>query len=142
MGALRWKTHVPVTIVAYNLSSSSFFGLFAPVNMSSGIPDVLPSTQFPCNAFQCLVNNRAALTMQVQFPIFIVALLAFLGWFLFMLYGGIGLFVLPLDLFKAFQNRPVFMSVQRYAASRQALDKRLVLLLNVGEKIGETMGET
>jgi len=32
--------------------------------------------------------------------------MAFIGWFLFVLFGGVGLSALPMDLIEEFRNRP------------------------------------
>jgi LMBR1 domain-containing protein 1 len=42
----------------------------------------------------------------VSFPIYIIALMSFISWFLFVIFGGIGLAALPLDLIYDFCTRP------------------------------------
>ena len=44
--------------------------------------------------------------MQVSFVIFIMATFTFLGMFLFIIFGGVGLFGLPLDFIHEFTRRP------------------------------------
>lgn len=40
------------------------------------------------------------LTIEVTFPIYVVGFMSFIGWFLFVVYGGIGVVALPLDLIR------------------------------------------
>lgn len=40
------------------------------------------------------------LKMDVTFIVFLASLLSFVGWFLFVVYAGIGLVAIPLDLIK------------------------------------------
>lgn len=44
--------------------------------------------------------------MNVSFPIYVIGLISFLSWFLFIVFGGIGLAAIPMDLIRAFVGRP------------------------------------
>lgn len=44
--------------------------------------------------------------MNVSFPIYVIGLVSFLSWFLFTIFGGIGLAAVPLDLIRTFNARP------------------------------------
>lgn len=37
------------------------------------------------------------LMMQLSFPVFVMALMAFVGWFLFVIFGGLGIAGIPID---------------------------------------------
>lgn len=69
--------------------------------------------------------------LQVSFPIYVIALLSFIGWFLFALFGGIGIFALPLDLINEYRTRPVPISASEYASKKLQLGKRAQDLLEV-----------
>jgi len=71
----------------------------------------------------------------VTFPIFTMALLAFLGWFLFVLFGGMGLVALPWDLFNEWKYRPQPIPISQYAEEKVKLGKRASMLKEVGEQI-------
>jgi LMBR1 domain-containing protein 1 len=43
---------------------------------------------------------------EVSFPIYCMAFLSFVGWFLFAIFGGVGLSALPIDLIRDFMYRP------------------------------------
>jgi len=44
--------------------------------------------------------------INVSFPIYTIGLISFLSWFLFTLFGGIGLTAIPLDLLRSYAARP------------------------------------
>lgn len=46
------------------------------------------------------------LEIDVSFPIYVIGVISFLSWFLFVLFGGIGLSAIPMDLIRAFCGRP------------------------------------
>lgn len=51
-------------------------------------------------------NNEATFSVQPSLPSYIIALMALLGWALFVFYGGIGLSALPVDAIRSFFTRP------------------------------------
>lgn len=51
---------------------------------------------------------------QVSFILYIISMLAFIGMFLFVLFGGIGLSALPIDLINAFRKRPKWLNFEQY----------------------------
>lgn len=57
------------------------------------------------------------------------------GWFLFALFGGIGLAATPLDFFLVFKNRPRHMDAQAFAEAQQSLRTRVNELVDIGELI-------
>lgn len=103
------KAYIPVvtnncSIVDINSSSSDIY-TFSSCNVSS--------TEF---------------SIQVSFVIYIIALMSFISWFLFVLFGGIGLFALPLDLLYDFCTRPKKLnSTQLEKMKKQIIDDGLML---------------
>lgn len=71
----------------------------------------------------------AKLTLGVTPVIYITAMITFLGWFFFCIFGGIGLAALPLDLFSDYANRPVRIDLEEYAKQKMLLNERTVKLL-------------
>jgi len=51
--------------------------------------------------------------MQVSFVVFMIAMFTFVGMFLFIIFGGVGLFALPLDYIHAFTRRPKFKTAKQ-----------------------------
>lgn len=75
------------------------------------------------------------LMMQVSVSTFFAALMAWLGWFLFAIFGGIGLAAMPLDLILVFKHRPRHMDAVEYAESQKNLKDRVNELVEIGELI-------
>ena len=46
------------------------------------------------------------LELEVSFPVYVMAIMSFVGWIFFCTFGGCGLVALPIDLIVAFRNRP------------------------------------
>merc|ERR1719293_239319 len=59
--------------------------------------------------------------------------MAWLGWFLFALFGAIGMAAMPLDLILAFVYRPRHMDAVEFAEAQLSLRDRVNELVNVGE---------
>lgn len=48
---------------------------------------------------------------KVGIPVFVMAGMSFVGWILLILFGGVGLSALPIDLIIEFNNRPEQRSI-------------------------------
>lgn len=59
----------------------------------------------------------------------------FTGWFLFAVFGGIGLAATPLDFWLVYVNRPKHMDAQAFAETQQSLRTRVNELVEIGELI-------
>ena len=77
----------------------------------------------------------ATLAMQVSISTFFAALMAWLGWFLFAMFGGIGMASMPLDLLLVFKNRPKHMDPLEFAEAQKNLRDRVNELVDIGELI-------
>ena len=75
------------------------------------------------------------LVLQVAVSTFYAGLMAWFGWFLFAIFGGIGLAALPLDLIMAFVNRPRHMDAVEFAEAQMSLRERVNELVDIGELI-------
>ncbi len=80
-------------------------------------------------------KGSAELVMQVSISTFFAALMAWLGWFLFSVFGGIGMASMPLDLLLVFKNRPKHMDAVEYAEAQKNLRDRVNELVDIGELI-------
>lgn len=84
----------------------------------------------------------ATLTIGVTPVVYVVAMITFLGWFLFCVFGGIGLAALPLDLFSEYANRPVRIDLEEYAKQKMVLNERARALLEIGGKFDKRAPRT
>lgn len=72
------------------------------------------------------------LNINVTPPVYCMAMISFVGWFLFVLFGGIGLAALPLDLIADYSNRPQSINLEEYAKQKMLLNERAQKLLEIG----------
>lgn len=64
---------------------------------------------------------------------FYAGFMAWIGWFFFAIFGGIGIAALPLDLIMAFIRRPKFMDPTELAEAQLSIRERVNDLVGVGE---------
>lgn len=74
-------------------------------------------------------------TIDVSFPIFLLALLSFIGWFVFALFAGAGLIALPMDLINGWRMRPKVVSLKEHGEEMRSIGERAKKLLAIGEKL-------
>jgi len=75
------------------------------------------------------------LEIPVTFPIFTVALMSFVGWILFVVYGGVGLAAIPMDLINMWRTRPERLTYDELNSKRSSLKLRSAALIQDGEAI-------
>lgn len=75
------------------------------------------------------------LTLKVSISTFFAAFMAWIGWFLFALFGGIGMSALPMDLIATYKNRPRHMDAVEFAEAQTSLRERVNELVEIGEMI-------
>lgn len=68
-------------------------------------------------------RSDQSLTITVSFPIYVIALASWLGWWLLILFLGAGLSALPVDLINQFRFRPVPMKEDEFQRSKAELAK-------------------
>jgi len=131
--------YIPVIIRIYSWGSSpdSTPSLktdngFVPNNIYSQL-DIQCSTN-RLNYADCY-KYSTTIEVQVTFPVYSMALLAFLGWFLFVVFAGMGLPALPWDLFNEWRFRPKPIDLSKYAEEKKKIGERAMLLKRAGETI-------
>lgn len=72
--------------------------------------------------------------IQVSFPIYIIALMSFISWFLFVLFGGIGLAALPLDLIYDFCTRPKKLSGPEMESKKKKILQDSLILRELADE--------
>eukprot|EP00303_Exanthemachrysis_gayraliae_P002126 CAMPEP_0206000252 /NCGR_PEP_ID=MMETSP1464-20131121/1348_1 /ASSEMBLY_ACC=CAM_ASM_001124 /TAXON_ID=119497 /ORGANISM="Exanthemachrysis gayraliae, Strain RCC1523" /LENGTH=479 /DNA_ID=CAMNT_0053373505 /DNA_START=87 /DNA_END=1526 /DNA_ORIENTATION=- len=86
-----------------------------------------------CTGSQC-GSSEALLTIGVTPSVYIMAMISFIGWFFFVVFGGIGIAALPLDLINAYANKPERISLQEFAQQKMLLNERAGKLLEIGRR--------
>ncbi len=95
-----------ILLVSYAFLSTAEIPL-TTVNCS--IANVQVSSFFQVTTANC-TTDATTLNIDVSFPIYVIGFMSFISWFLFVIFGGIGLPALPLDFIYDFCTRPIKMS--------------------------------
>ena len=69
------------------------------------------------------VRSDETLKITVSFPIYVIALTCWVGWWLLILFLGAGLSALPVDLINQFRFRPIPMKEDEFQRCKQELSK-------------------
>jgi len=91
-----------------------------------------------------IVDNLCAVSffdwvIPVSFPLYVIAFMAFLGWFFFTIFAGVGFAALPLELIQEFTTRPEPMTTKTYFSERASLGARSKNLLEIAKKLSLQM---
>eukprot|EP00906_Rhabdomonas_costata_P004422 RCo006536 len=85
----------------------------------------------------CVTNSNAILSVQVSPAVYAIAMVGVAGWVLFVIFGGVGLTALPVDLVMEWWYRPRPVSTLEYSDKKQKVGARAQLLTLQGEKLQE-----
>eukprot|EP00934_Nitzschia_sp_Nitz4_P001707 Nitzschia sp. Nitz4//scaffold19_size178191//72545//74285//NITZ4_001973-RA/size178191-processed-gene-0.286-mRNA-1//-1//CDS//3329540667//1707//frame0 len=148
---LASDTEVPVTeytgqsLLAANDATQGrgfYFTTTPAINETSGEPLPFHTNQLAdmsdndvTYAADVTNNGEEIITLQVSVSTFFAALMAWVGWFLFALFGGIGMSAIPLDLILTYKNRPRHMDAVELAEAQTSLRERVNELVDIGEMI-------
>jgi LMBR1 domain-containing protein 1 len=121
------KSKVPLRAMSLNAQSAKF-GFHEYVDGSTLTMDELANAAL-------VLPQKVTLSLEVSFPVYVTGLVSFIGWFGFMIFCGIGLIALPLDLILAFAHRPKFISADVYAHQKLCLQRRAQELMEIGKTI-------
>ena len=125
------KVHIPVTSIKCKINMNS--------NIYSSSAYISNENDFSKN---CEQLEDKELEFEVGFLIYAIALLSFISYLLFVLFGGVGIFSFPLDLIYSFCTRPVRIKPNKLEEMKKeivvtAADlKDLAMQLKELEKLG------
>lgn len=107
-----------------------------PVTGVFSVNQLEDMTQYDKNT-NAAIDNHGMETAKIRLsiPTFFIGLMAFIGWFFFAIFGGVGLSSMPLDFILAFKNRPRFMDAAELAEAQQSIRERVNELVDIGELI-------
>eukprot|EP00928_Gymnodinium_smaydae_P021170 TRINITY_DN18239_c1_g1_i1.p1 TRINITY_DN18239_c1_g1~~TRINITY_DN18239_c1_g1_i1.p1 ORF type:complete len:520 (+),score=100.96 TRINITY_DN18239_c1_g1_i1:122-1681(+) len=83
----------------------------------------------------CEGGVATELSITVGFDIYLVAVLCFIGWGFVVIFGGIGLSAVPLDLILAFKDRPKAINEATYQQRRRVIGQATTALLSRAEEL-------
>jgi len=90
---------------------------------------------------KCNENNNANIEIDVSFPIYLIGVMSFFSWFLFVIFGGIGLTALPMDLIHIFKTRPKKMSKEAYDSLKSSVVSRANQMKVLAESLKQIESE-
>ncbi|KAN0021958.1 hypothetical protein ACTFIU_004104 [Dictyostelium citrinum] len=79
--------------------------------------------------------DKEFLQFRVSIALFIITMVAFFGWLLFIVFGGIGLVALPFDMITDFRNRPQRIPYDKYLERKKKIGERATELVDIGKTI-------
>jgi len=82
------------------------------------------------------VPSPTSLRVSVTPAVYLIALVAFVGWFLFTVFVGVGFVALPMDLVSEYLRRPTPIDLEEYAKQRMMLNERAKQLKQLAAKLG------
>lgn len=85
------------------------------------------------NAALTLPGVDSTVSLKVTFPVYVMAMEGFVGWFFFVIFAGVGLSALPVDLICAFIYRPRHMDAVEFAEAQLSVRQRVNDLIEIGE---------
>ena len=74
-------------------------------------------------------KSSETLKVTVSFPIYLIAITTFVGWFMLIIFLGTGLIALPLDLINSWRFRPIPMKEDEFKRTKHDLAKKVERLL-------------
>lgn len=140
------ETAIPVREYYYNATDGlgAEYQITPIYNVSNETQDVAFSSAQLANVTQqdrdVVADNwenpqMGELVLQVSVSTFFAGLMAWLGWFFFALFGGVGIASMPLDLILRFVNRPRHMDAVEFADAEMSIRERVNELVDIGELI-------
>lgn len=102
---------------------------------SSQLADMNAADTAWLNATPKKEGSPDTLVLKVGLGTFFAGLVAWLGWWLFAVFGGIGLSAVPLDLILTYTHRPRHLDAVQFAEVQMALRERTNELVDIGELI-------
>jgi len=87
----------------------------------------------------CTEDPDEIVRYRVSIVLYLISMLTFVGVFLFILFGGIGLAALPMDLIIGFKRRPKFMPLDVYMENKKKVGLRAASLIEKGDRLKERL---
>lgn len=79
-----------------------------------------------------IVRSNQTVELTVTFGLYLMALMSFIGWFLFAIFAGLGMAAIPFDLFRAYRHRPERLDRAQLASRELTIQRRCKELVELG----------
>lgn len=142
--ALKWESIVIVIFSIITVILWIFIGIAeVPTTLlTSGIENGNLGFQTSCINCTRIEPNQNFVNYRISFPLYVISMLTFAGVFLFIVFGGIGLSAIPMDLFLYFKNRPKLIPKIIYNEEKDKICKRSKILLEKGDLLKKSFGKS
>lgn len=80
-----------------------------------------------------VTTTKVSYSFSADFPNYIIAFFAFLGWWCFIFFAAIGLFAIPMDYIHSYRSRPQKKSPQEIMKKKQDLGEKVSGLIDMGQ---------
>jgi LMBR1 domain-containing protein 1 len=81
------------------------------------------------------IKSTKEFELEASLAVYIMAILSFFGWILVVLFGGVGLFALPIDMINDFRRRPKARRSAEMRKARDALTAAIESLHKEGDEL-------
>jgi len=126
-----------IVVLVIIFASTYFFFATAEIPIQQIVVDAsqLTSSKSYTSSLYIIDNSSTSLSLSVSFAIYIIAVFSWFGWWFFVIYAGVGLTALPLDMILEYVNRPIRMRKDEYISACNKLGLDLIALKNQGEQV-------
>jgi LMBR1 domain-containing protein 1 len=81
------------------------------------------------------VKTEETLEITVSFPVYVTAIISFVGWWFFVIFGGLGMSGLPLSLVNDFRERPRNIDEDKFTKTKVGLSGQISILIEHGKQL-------
>ena len=125
---LLGETEIPVESYETTLSS------FQDVSVTTACASLgLPSCTSASDDLVNVGGSSETVVLTVSFPVYVMALMAFVGWWFFTVFAGVGMASLPVDLIMSFVYRPKRLDKKRFELEEKGIMKRSADLIEIAQ---------
>jgi len=137
MWAFLGTAQVPVTELTVSITDLAVqaTNFSTPTGRQLFVGNSQPLTDDDACLSGCVSSQDSNLEISTSFATYIAAFTGWVGWFVFALFGGVGLAVVPFDLITAYMRRPRLRDAGELARMKQDLQQRTKYLVGLGEDI-------
>jgi hypothetical protein len=83
------------------------------------------------------VQKEFYMTVNINFPVFVVYVMTFIGWFFLCFFLPTGFWAIPFDLIAGWAKRPKLMSEKDFSTAKSSLGADIGRLIDQGKRVNE-----
>jgi hypothetical protein len=120
---------IPINV---NLCDNAEVGTNAPFVAADRVVD-LTQEESP----SVCVQKEFYMTVNINFPVFVVYVMTFIGWFFLCFFLPTGFWAIPFDLIAGWAKRPKLMSEKDFSTAKSSLGADIGRLIDQGKRVNE-----